>query len=369
MVERAALRQLLGAALDAGIEALADGLADALPAAGPLRMVAPGDLLVDPGTFQFRLSAINPTGTDGRLRDACKWNQALAGCLLVWPDPAGQLALVDGHHRLRLAQANGVPAVAVLLIEAADAIEARTLGALSNLANGTATAPDLAKLLRDTGMSPAEVAAYGVSPRARVLRDAAALVPLDPGLFARVATGELGLEVGLALAAAGPPAVQRDLAAEADRRRWSAEQIREASALASLATVTTTTPSGCLPGLEDLMQSEGSDLGDLLAVRAAIRRRLAWELRDLGTVARKRSARALEDRGVALIDREAAADARDSSRAQARLFDRLAGMAGPLQRVIRALADEVSTGRSAAEVVARRLPEVRAAIEAELGGC
>ena len=331
-------------------------------------MVAPEALTVDPRRFQFRLSTVNATGTDGRLRDACRWNPALAGCLLVWADPAGPLCLVDGHHRHRLALANGVPAVAVLLIEAKDAREARTAGALSNVANGTASAPDLAKLLRDTGMRPAEVAAYGVSPRSKVLQDAAALVPLDPGLFARVATGELPLGMGLALAAAGPPAVQRDLAAEAERRRWSADQTREAAALAQLATVSTSTLPSTLPGLEALMHSEGSDLGALLAVRAAIRRALAGELQALATVARRRSALALEDRAVAVIDREAAADARDSSRAQARLFSQLAGQSGPLQQTIRALADEVAAGRTAAEVVADRLAEVRAAIERELGG-
>jgi hypothetical protein len=367
-MDRAQLRGLLSAAADAAVDALADGLAAALPPPGPVRMVPPGDLLIDPARFQFRLSTINATGTDGRLRDACRWNPALAGVLLAWADPAGPLCLVDGHHRHRLALANGVPAVAVLLIEARDAIEARTAGALSNVAAGTATAPDLAKLLRDTGMGPAEVAAYGVSPRARVLRDAAALVPLDPGLFARVATGETPLDVGLALAGAGPHAAQRDLAREATHRRWSAEQISEAATLARLATVAPTAPAGCLPGLEALMGGEGSDLGALLAVRAQIRRQLAGEVAALATVARKRSALALEDRGVAVIDQAAAADARDSSRAAARIFDRLACLAGPLQQAIRSLADEVAAGRPAPEVVADHLPMVRAAIEAELGG-
>lgn len=367
-MERALLRGLLAAALDAGIEALADGLAAALPPSGPVRMVPPAALTVDPARFQFRQSVVNLSGTDGRLRDACRWNPALAGCLLAWADPAGPLCLVDGHHRHRLAVANGVPAVAVLVIEARDAIEARTAGALSNVANNTATAPDLAKLLRDTGMSAAEVAAYGISPRARVLRDAAVLVPLAPDLFARVAIGTLPLEVALALATAGPPAVQIDLAAEAERRRWGADQIAEAAALARLATVTTTTPAGCLPGLEALLEREGSDLGSLLAVRAQIRRQLAGELRALATVAHKRSALALEDRGVALIDTAAAADARDSGRAAVRVFDQLACLAGPLQQTIRRLADEVSAGRPAAEVVADQLAAVLAAIEAELTG-
>ena len=103
-MERAALRQLLGDALEAGLDALADGLAAATAPGGPVRMVAPGDLLIDPRRFQFRQSVVNLSGTDGRLRDACRWNQALAGVLLVWPDPGGRLALVDGH---RLALAHG----------------------------------------------------------------------------------------------------------------------------------------------------------------------------------------------------------------------------------------------------------------------
>jgi hypothetical protein len=102
-------------------------------------------------------------------------------------------------------------------------------------------------------------------------------------------------------------------------------------------------------------------------VRAAIRRQLAGELQALATVARKRSALALEDRGVAVVDQEAAADARDSGRAAVRVFDRLAGHCGPLQDAIRRLADLVCDGRSAAEVVAEHLGEIRAAIEAELG--
>ena len=361
------LRQLLASAVDAGLEVLADGLAAATPPAGPVRMIAPAELLVDPRRFQFRVSVVNLSGTDGRLRDACRWNPALAGVLLVWADSNGQLCLIDGHHRHRLAVANAVPLVAVLQVEAPDAKAARVVGALSNVANGTAAAPDLAKLMRDSGMSPTEVAAHGVSARTKVLRDAAALLPLDARLFAKVATGELEVGLGIALAAAGPHAVQRDLHREATRRRWSVEQVREASALAALATVNTSTAAGCLPGLESLLQSENSDLGQLLAVRAAIRRQLSSEVLALSTVARKRSALALEARDVAVVDRTAAADARDSSRAQQRLFDQLAGHHGPLQQCIRELAAHVDGTHSAGEVVAANIEMVRAAIEAELG--
>ncbi|NDC15602.1 MAG: hypothetical protein EBZ76_10670 [Synechococcaceae bacterium WB9_2_170] len=142
--------------------------------------------------------------------------------------------------------------------------------------------------------------------------------------------------------------------------------MQEAAKLASLATVSTTTADGCLPGLGELLMAENSNLSELLAVRAAIRRQLGRELQALSTVARKRSALALEARSVAVVDVEAAADARDSTRSQAKLFDLLAGHSGPLQECIRELAGLVSDSRSAAEVVASNIGKVRAAIEREL---
>lgn len=333
-----------------------------------LRMVATDSLVVNPQRYQFRVSVANLTGTDGRLKDACRWNPALAGVLLVWRQPDGRLALIDGHHRHRLAVANHVPDVAVLLVTAGSAMEARTVGALSNIAAGTATAVDAAKLMRDSGLSAAEIAARGISPRSKVLRDATALVPLDGRLFASVATGELSTDIGIALAAAGPAAVQRDLWREAKRCRWSADQIAEAATLARLATVTSATPSGCLPGLEALLEAENSNLSAILAIRAAIRRQLGQEVAALAAVARKRSAMALEDRGVAVIDRKAAAEHRDSGRAQRHLLDRLAGQCGPLQDCIRELAALVSDQRPAAAVVADQIDRVREAIELELTG-
>jgi hypothetical protein len=86
----------------------------------------------------------------------------------------------------------------------------------------------------------------------------------------------------------------------------------------------------------------------------------------LGIVSRKRSAMALEARAVAVVDRAAAADALGSSRAQQRLFDQLAGHAGPLQECIKSLALLVDDRHPASEVVAQNIDRVRRAIEEEL---
>jgi len=370
-MDRAALRGLLSTALDAGIEALADGLAAALPppATGPVRMVPLDELAVRPEQYQFRISPLvsKTTGTDARLKGCSRFNRALAGVCLAWEEPSGQVALLDGHHRYALAQRDGVPDLACLLVEARSVREARRVGAMANIAAGHATPADVGRLLRDEAMTAAEVAEFGVSPRSKLLQDAARLVPLAPDLFGLLATGELPLEMALALASAGPTVVQRELHREATRRRWGPAQVAEAAVVARMATVSTTTADGCLPGFAALLAQSNSNLSEILAVRAAIRRQLAGELQALTTVARKRSAVALEDRGVAVVDREAAAEARDSSRAQQRVFDTVAHLSGALHELIAQLAGEVTESRSAADVVAANIDRVRRAIEAELG--
>lgn len=366
-MNRTRLRQGLALVVDALADALeAPGPGPAAPA-GPVGLVPIDEIKVDPATYQFRLSAIGKGGVDQRLSDCATFRRELAGVVLVWREPGGQLALLDGHHRRELARRSGVAELACLEVEADSPRAARVIGALSNVAAGNATPADLARLMRDEGMKPAQLAEYGVSKRSALVADAAALLPLDERLFARHCTGELPLAMALALAAAGPPAHQRALAREAQRRGWGADQVAEAARLASVATVSTTTPDGCLPGLEALMESANSDLGAILAIRAAIRRQLSSELLALRCVARRRSAEVLEGRGVAVVDREAASEARDSSRAQQRVFDTIAGHAGPLQECIRELAQLVNDRHPAGEVVAQNIHKVREAIEAELG--
>lgn len=368
-MDRAALRGLLSTALDAGLDALADGLAAALPPApaGPVRMVPLDELAVRPAVYQFRLSCIGKSGTDGRLRDCGRFRRELAGVVLVWEEAPDVLALLDGHHRLELARRDGVPDLACLVVEARSVREARRVGALANVAAGTAAPADLAKLLRDDALSAGDLAAFGISRRSKLVTDAAQLALLPGDLFGLACTGEIDLPMALALASAGESTVMRDLHREATRRRWSPAQVAEAAQLARMATVSTTTADGCLPGFHALLAQSNSNLSELLAVRAAIRRTLAGELQALSTVSRRRSAASLEARGVAVVDVEAAAEARDSSRAQSRVFDQLAGMSGGLHQVIAELAGQVTESRSAADVVAANIDRVRRAIEAELG--
>jgi len=267
-----------------------------------LAVMATTDLVVDARRFQFR--TISHHGT---LRDVAAWNPDLCGTLSVWRDPADQQTYcVDGHHRHALAVRLQVPTLAVRFLTAASAAEARVAGALINIGHNNATAIDAGKLIRDAGLTPAQIAEHGLPRNGRILRDGLLLAALAPELFTATATGELAEDLALAIASVGPShTLQRDLLAQAKRHRWSVPAVQEAAEIARHATVTTSS-DGLLPGLDGFAQSY---LRELLAVRAEVRAQLKLEHRALGVAAWKRSAAVLEAAG-SLIDSAAANDAR-----------------------------------------------------------
>jgi hypothetical protein len=352
-----------------GIERIAEQLAaDGLLAGGPVAMLPLEAVGLDPARFQFR-QAHSREGTTGRLADCSRFNPALAGCLLVWRDEAGQAWLCDGHHRLQLARRDGVERIACLFLQVATATEARRLAALANVAAGTADPIDLARLLRDTGADRQQLEAHGVPPRSALLRDALPLVELPPELFEQCCNGRLGLAEALALVEAGDPAAMRDLWQVAKQRGWRADRIREAAQLAHGATITSSTAPNVIPGFERLMEETGSNVDQLLAVRAEIRRVLAREVRALSVAAGAATAQVLEDTNCAVVDREAAADHRARAAVAVDGFSRLCNRPGPLADLIAQLAQEAASGESGSgALVAAQIGAIREAISVELTG-
>ena len=288
--------------------------------------------------------------------------------LSCWIDPATEeLFLCDGHHRLELAKRDGVEKVAVMLLDAPDATTARSLAALQNISEGTASAFDAARWFRDTGARTMEIEAYGVSRHCKVIREAVPLLQLDEQLFTRACNGELGLAEAQALAGAGDPVAQRELWALARRKGWDAGQIEEAAGIAKTATITTHTPDGCLPGLGELIQEANSNLSELLAIRAEIRRQLRLEVKALALAAKHGTAAILEACDAALVDVQAAKAARGQAQALAGLFAAICNSGGPLAELIHALAGEVRGRTTAGMVVSQNLERIRAVIALEMG--
>lgn len=163
----------------------------------------PDQVLVDARRFQFKEGG-DREGVTERLQGVTRWDQRLAGVTIVWRDAAGKVWIVDGHQRRALAarlkgEGQDVQLHALLLDEANGETEgyARALAAIKNIAEGTGTAIDAAKVLREIRREPnlrADLEAGRLPPlppRSALVRDAEALAKLPDEAFGTVAAGHV----------------------------------------------------------------------------------------------------------------------------------------------------------------------------------
>lgn len=149
----------------------------------------PDDLAVDATRFQFKAGG-DVSGVTGRLTGVGRWDPARAGIVLVWEDSAGRRFIADGHQRLALARrirATDIkqrPQLTGYLFREADGITAagmRAIAAAKNIAEGTGSVIDAAKILRD-----APELALDLPPRSALVRDANGLAHLSDDAFGMV---------------------------------------------------------------------------------------------------------------------------------------------------------------------------------------
>jgi hypothetical protein len=150
---------------------------------------SPYELGVDPERFQFKAGG-DEAGVTDRLKDVKTWDPIKSGMSLVWVDRAGKPWIVDGHQRLGLARriAGEDPAQNPQIFartlredEGYTPEKARTLAALKNIAEGTGTAVDAAKVIRDH-----PELAGDLPPRSELVKQARGLVNLDRDAFQMV---------------------------------------------------------------------------------------------------------------------------------------------------------------------------------------
>ena len=312
-----------------------------------------------PKALQYKAAGlVTKSGASGVLSDAARYNPNLAGTILAWRDAAGEIDpanpgrvyAVDGHNRLDLANRLGYEGgVNVQFIDAPDVATARTIGAMSNIANRNGTPTDAAKVLRDTGMSIEEMASMGVAPSGSVARVAIGLRDLPQDLFDKVVAGDVSEEIGSAIGKGGlPDQVQRDILGVATKKKWGVERVREAVALGNEATVTTEIDTGVLPGL-GLEELTSSDFQKLLDIRIHVRGLLKTKIRALGAVTDTGKANTLVDAGN-VLDVEQSKTAREQTIIGERVFNQMAGMTGPLNDLLKEMAGQVRQGKGAAAV-------------------
>lgn len=146
----------------------------------------PNDLLVDAELFQFKAGG-DVMGVTERLRDVSKWDPVKANTAIVYEFADGRTFIADGHQRLALAKrlqeadpTQDIQLYAFKLreVDGISVPEARATAAGKNLAEGTGTLIDAAKILRD-----APELIKSLPPRSPFIKQANELSRLEPKAF------------------------------------------------------------------------------------------------------------------------------------------------------------------------------------------
>jgi hypothetical protein len=162
----------------------------------------PDEVTTNAALMQYK-SGGDENGVTDALKGVDQWNPILSQQILVWEPKEGGRIVVDGHQRVGLAKrlsAEGqdinLPALVVREADGITAEQARVLGALRNIANGTGTLLDNAKVLKD-----APDAASLLPRNAPLARDSVGLAHLSYEAFGaavnEVVPAHIAAQVGL----------------------------------------------------------------------------------------------------------------------------------------------------------------------------
>ena len=156
---------------------------------GVLYTLDPDIIEVDAKTFQFK-SGGDEFGVTERLQGITTWDKYKAGVVTVYEYADGRLAIADGHQRLGLAKrirsqdpSQDVKVIGYKLREV-DGIspeEARVIAAMKNIAEGTGTSIDAAKVLR---VEPDRLSE--LPPRSELVRQARDMMALSDKAFGAI---------------------------------------------------------------------------------------------------------------------------------------------------------------------------------------
>jgi hypothetical protein len=300
----------------------------------------PSTIEVDPKRFQYKIVGEHTaSGEVGSLSGVRKYDPNLSGILQVWKDPVDDKTYVV-NGRL------GAEAVAVRYLDAPDAKTARSIGALTNIAEGRGDALDAAKFFRDTGISKQDLDAKGIPMKEKIATDGLALSKLDDSLFRKTIDGDLSIARAAIIGGSGLEASQqRDLSklidAEGKRRNLTDGAIQEMVDIAKSSN-TYQEQTMSLFGAEEVSKSNMIEKAKL---QAAIKKRLSREKNLFGAVSRGTAAKDLA-RGGNQINAEQSGAISSQAQQALNVFDQMKNLAGPISQAINAAADRVAAGEN-----------------------
>jgi hypothetical protein len=335
---------------------------------GQVGRMAVSELHLDPKRFQYKLGV----GAEGvsDLLTGKKWNDDLAGVTSVWRDPAdGKTYVVNGHHRATLAKQTKTGSLPVRMIDAENAGEARSIGALQNIAEGRGTALDAAKFFRDTGTTLEKLEEKGISLGEATANNGVALANLDTRLFDMVVQGKLGQGKGIAIGReTSDPAIQDAILKLIEK---GGDRITDA-AVGELARFAQTAPLrqetvASLFGDETRTESTALDKAQ---VSAYVLRELGAEKRAFGAVSSESRAKKLQTEGKNKIDVAGNAEKATDAEQAREVYLKLSARRGPIDDILNRAAEERSNANPSqvGAIDQRAYDDIRTAVSEALAG-
>lgn len=308
----------------------------------------PKDIAVDPKRFQYKITGEHTaSGTVGSLQGVGKWDENLAGILQVWKDPAdGKTYVVNGHNRLAKANELGAEKVAVRYLDVPSHQEARTIGAMTNIAEGHGTALDAAKFFRDTNWTKEDVVKKGIPLKEKIATDGLAIASLEANLFRQVIDGELPIERAAIIGGNGLSHEKQKSLMELLEKRKSVNN----SVLPEL--IDTVKNSGQKQEEQFDLFGNSTATVDLAIHRASlqshIKQKLGSEKKLFGTVSKSKSAKDLE-RGGNQIDVDQSSKIADQAATALKMFDTIKHMSGGVSDTLNNASERLANAKTKSE--------------------
>jgi hypothetical protein len=331
--------------------------------------VDPKKIAVDPQRFQYKiLGAQTKSGSVGSLSGVRKWDPNLAGIIQVWRDPKdGKVYVINGHNRLDLANQLNVPKVTARFLKAQSPEEARSVGAMTNIAEGRGTPIDAAKFFRDSGLGKQDLDRKGIPMREKIATDGLALSKLSEPLFNRVVQGGLPEPRAVTIGSILSDHKQQDeLVKLVDQREKRGKRI-DNDTIHELSQMVAEAPrkEESQGGLFDLLgfTPETRSLAiEKAQIQAGIKKQLARERKLFGTVGKSRAASELEKAGNKINVEESAEISETASKAL-EAFDKEKGLSGRVSSALNRAAERLADGESSAKIQKEAYDEILAELQ------
>lgn len=298
---------------------------------------------VDAKRFQYKI-VHGKNGCTGSLSGVTAWNEILAGIVLIWEDPeTGFFYCINGHNRFEKAVQLGVTSILCRFIDAKNAREARSIGALTNIGEGQGTSIDCGKFFRDSEYSVLQLKEFGVNTNSEMVKQGLLLNNLERSLFSKVVQGEIAIERACLIGSVDLkdqlPLVDLINKQEAKKRKITNDVILELIDTIKNAV----TQQQTLFDLFGSCESSQNLALTKLELMAKVRSTLAKNKRLYSLVAKSDNAQKLEQLGN-VLNMTANASVSEQSELVLRVFDDLKNKSGKISQILNDGTSQIERG-------------------------